>query len=424
MKNRLFLSVLVLSLFAVSCKRDIKSYANYDESKAGFDSLPDPLICNDGTIVDNDSIWINKRRGELIRLFEDNIYGRTPQRANDTLIFEVTKLIPDALDGLAILKEITVYFTPQKDTNNMQILLLVPKNADGPAPCFASLNFWGNQCVSEDPVITLSNRWMRGDGQTITNNHATDSTRGIHQSRWPLSLILTKGYAVATVYYGDLDPDYDDGFKNGIQHLFYREGQTRPDSNQWGAIGAWAWGMSRILDYLETDTLIDAKKVISIGHSRLGKTALWAGAQDQRFAMVISNNSGCCGAALSKRNYGENAYIINTIFPHWFCDNFKKYNNNESALPVDQHELIALIAPRPVYIASASEDQWADPKGEFQGALHANPVFKLFGETGFPPAPDRRFYGTIGYHLRQGKHDITEFDWERYIAFADYHFGK
>ena len=383
---------------------------NYDESKVPAYELPELLQLNDGTPVKDAATWNEKRRAEVLELFRSEVYGRRPGRPK-ALRAEVTKKDASALGGKARRREVKIHFTSKENGPSMNMLLYLPAKAKKPAPAFLGLNFRGNPTVSKDPGITL----RKGD---------KESDRGKSAGRWQADMIIDRGYALATIWYGDIEPDDKrNAFSQGI-HKVYGPANKIP-ADGWGSIAAWGWGLSRALDYFETIDEIDHKRVAVIGHSRLGKTSLWAGAEDERFALVISNDSGCGGAALSRRAFGETVKRINTSFPHWFCDNFNKYNGRESDLPVDQHMLIALMAPRPVYVASAAKDRWADPRGEYLSAKNADPVYRLLGTEGLPadkmPPIDKPSMGRIGYHIRSGGHDVTAFDWKAYLDFADKH---
>ncbi|MDG3007366.1 glucuronyl esterase domain-containing protein [Paludisphaera mucosa] len=413
---------------------DVDAQTNYDEAAVKPYTLPDPLRTAEGRGVTSPELWVKVRRPELLRLFETNVYGRTPTPPKPIAVaYEMVSEDREALGGKAVRREVSVRFGDGADAPRMEVLLYLPKDAaEGRrVPAFLGLNFEGNHAVSRDPGVRLSTAWMRADhGPGIVDHKATEAARGTVADRWCAERVVERGYALATVYYGDLDPDFDDGFHNGVHPLFYRPGQTKPAPDQWGAIGAWAWGLSRTLDYLGTVPEIDSAKVAVMGHSRLGKAALWAGAQDTRFALVVSNNSGEGGASLSRRNFGEDVAHLNKSFPHWFCDNYKPYSGREDKLPVDQHELIALIAPRPVLISSAEDDKWADPRGEFLAGQAADPVYRLLGTDGLllhgwpSPAEDSLSKGTIGYRYRPGKHDVLPSDWEAFLNFADAHLKK
>jgi hypothetical protein len=391
--------------------------ANYDEAKVPKYTLPDPLVLQSGAPVRDAGTWFHKRRPEILEIFRSQVYGRSPGRDAGTT-FEVASIHEQALGGKATRKEVLVRFSKEKDGPVMNLLLYLPAAAKGPVPVFLGWNFTGNHTVSRDPGIRLGEVWNKQQKQA-----ASEDSRGSAASRWPVDLILERGYGVATAYYYDMEPDFDGGIRFGVRRLFFRPGQPAPADDDWGAIGAWAWALSRAMDYLETDRSVDPKRVIVHGHSRLGKTALWAGAQDERFAAVISNDSGEGGAALSRRRFGETIADLNRSFPHWFCANYRKYSGREDDLPVDQHMLLALIAPRPLYVASAEEDLWADPKGEFLSAVAAGPVYRLLGKqdlgTDRMPAAGQPIHNTMAYHVRPGKHDITAYDWEQYLNFAD-----
>ena len=427
MKNFLTRLACLTSLLAVRSAGLAQPAApNYDESKVPAYTLPDPLQCRDGSAVQDAAQWTSQRRAELLGLFAEHVYGRSPAR-NPAQQIKLTSLATNVFGGLATRRQYTVWFTGSTSGPSLNLLVYVPNTRKGPVPAFLGLNFNGNHAISADPGIRLSDRWLANDKDgSVVNHRATDAARGNEAARWQVEKILRRGYAVATVYCGDLEPDFPEGWKQGVRAAFSPAGTTttfKPDD--WGAIAAWAWGLSRALEALQTDPGVNPRRIAVIGHSRLGKTALWAGAQDERFAMVISNESGEGGAALARRRVGETTAIIQKSFPHWFCGNFKQYADREAAMPTDQHELLALVAPRPLYVASAEEDRWADPRGEFLSAKGAEPVYALFGKAGLGvaemPGTNQPAGDFIRYHIRTGQHDVTEYDWDQYLAFADRH---
>jgi len=408
-------SFLMLSMSIVT------SQTIYDESKVPTFEVPDPLVTFDGEKINSVRKWEKVRRPELLKFFENNVYGKLP-KALKIDSYTILEQDNNALNGKAKRKQVQLTFKNNDKILSFTILLYLPKNLDK-APVFLGYNFYGNHTITEDKAVLISSAWANNNEDFGIENHTlTEESRGKRTHRWAVEKILDAGYGLATIYYGEVDPDKND-FSDGVHNLLYQQTQSQPKPDEWGSIAAWSWGMVRALDYFEKDPEIDATKVISFGHSRLGKTSLWAGATDVRFAGVISNNSGCGGAALSKRKFGETVGRINTSFPHWFCDNFNQYSDNEEALPVDQHQLLALIAPRPLYVASAQEDEWADPKGEFLSSYYASSVYELYGKKGIGtmemPKVNEPIQNTVAYHIRTGKHDVTDYDWENYIKWAN-----
>ena len=392
-----------------------------EESKVPPYTLPDPLVCQDGTKVTDARIWREKRRPELLKLFESEVYGKTLVGRPADLKFVVREEKKDARGGKATRLRIGVLFEGREDGRQMELLVYLPNNAKGPVPMFLGFSFDGNYTTTDEADIPLPKHWANGLFTNRLKDHVpTEAGRGLHKHQWQYDLALEHGFGVATAGYGEIEPDAKDHWKDGPRGL-----APQPGGGDWGALGSWAWGLSRALDYLETNPRVDSKRVAVLGFSRLGKATMWAGAQDERFAMVVSLDSGAGGAALSKRIFGETVAHLTHNLGHWFCPNFGKYAAREEDLPIDQHELIGLIAPRPLLINSATEDLWSDPRGEFLSGVAADPVYRLLGTNGISqkewPEAGKLLTSRIGYFLRAGKHDVTLEDWQAMIRFAEHH---
>ena len=393
--------------------------ANYDEAKVPKYKLPDPLVTLHGEKVKDAEMWMEKRRPEIFALYETEMFGHSPA-APHSLQYEVKSAEKDALGGKAVRKLVTISLAGKR----MNLLLYLPAGADKPVPVFLGLGFSGNHTVAMDPGVPLAEDWaIDKETHKLVHPVAPESARGKSAQQWQVEMILAHGYGLGTVYCADIEPDFPGAIAYGIRPLFFNPGQTEPVANEWGAIAAWSWGLSRAMDYLEKDHDVDAKRVAVFGHSRMGKTALWTGARDTRFSIVISNESGEGGAAISRRLIGERTKDLNTRFPHWFDANFAKYNDREDTMPFDAHMLLSLIAPRALYVASAEGDQWSDPRGEFLAAVNAGPVYELLGKKGLGttqmPPVHHPIMHDVAYHIRAGKHDVTAYDWDQYLQFAD-----
>jgi hypothetical protein len=383
--------------------------------------LPDPLMMRSGQKVASKDDWVKNRRPELAELFQHYMYGHLPPKPAK-LEWETLHEDRQAFGGKATLEEIAITVGPPQ-APKIRLLLVVPTNRKGPAPVFVGVNFGGNHALVTDPKVKIPEVWMYPNRVGVKNNRATEEGRGKEIDTWSIEQSIDRGYAVATFYNGDLDPDRADR-REGIRPYLLPEGDKK--GSFMGSIAVWAWGVQRVVDYLVADKDIDSKRIICVGHSRLGKTTLLAGALDERISVVIPHQAGCGGTAPSRGKVGESVKQINDRFPHWFCDHFKQFNEHTDRLPFDQHCLIALCAPRAVLLTNAEEDQWANPNGQFEMLQAADPVYRLLGAGGLEakqPEKGKLIDSKLGYFLRGGKHSMTKDDWKVFLDFADKHAG-
>lgn len=376
--------------------------SNYDEAKVGAYTLPDPLVLLNGQPVRDRETWFKLRRPELIRLYETEVYGRVPNSA-PRVTFELVGTDLAALNQSAIRRDFVGHLGDPTNGPTFKLVLYLPAAATQPVPVLLHLLF-GNP-PADGPDYTRATR----PGEI-----------------GPIPDILARGYGYATFRYTQIEGDTRTNSLNLVRKLALPKGQIGPAAEEWGTITAWAWAASKVLDHLETEPAVNARRVALMGHSRLGKTALWAGARDPRFALVFASCSGELGAALARRDYGETVDDVIANFPWWFAVNFRKYATRWNDLPVDSHLLIALNAPHPVFITGGTADQWADPRGMFLAEVAAGPVYRLLGKqdlgvTELPPLDTPLIAGDLGFLYHTGPHAITPEDWKAFLDFADRH---
>jgi hypothetical protein len=396
---------------------------NYTEAKVGEYTLPDPLTLANGDPVTTVDDWQVKRRPEIVALFEENEYGRAPARPK-AMRFELVETGTPCFEGKAIRKQIAIHFGEGEADPVLDLLVYLPAAATTPSPVLLNINFMPNNMAVEDPDVKVGRVWNR-------EKNARVSAEGPARfGRIRVLPTIERGYGLATLNYADVDPDAPGAIAAGVRQRYLPQGASEPAADEWGTIAAWAWGISRVVDYCETDPQIDAKRVAITGVSRLGKTVMWAGANDPRIALVIASCSGEGGAALSRRNYGETiAHLVEpTRYPYQFAANYAKWAADPKTAPMDANLLVALVAPRPLLLQTGNGDKWSDAKGEFLAAVAATPVYKLLGATGIeeaelPPA-GKRVGGTLSYYMHDGGHGLVPTDWDVYLDFMDEHLKR
>jgi len=407
--------VSISSNFNLELSENMKSWV-IGADQRDYSTLPEVLKMEDGTPVTTTEAF-DVRRDEILHLFSENVYGPLPQSGFDTA-FEVLEE-GTALDGKAVRKQVKITVSTEKGSSDALLLLYLPVDQETSAVVLG-LNFNGNHTVLNDPAILPSYAW-KGEESEL------EEKRGDNAERWNVENSISRGYAVATMYCNDFAPDNVDTYNSRVVGLF--------DEPEFKAVGAWAFGLLRGVDYLVQEDAIDEENIAVIGHSRLGKAAIWATANDPRIAVVFSNDSGNTGASLSRSNHGETVKSINSFFKHWFSSKYATYGNNVDALPVDQHLLLAAVAPRKVYVACAEGDLWADPQGEWNSLMASREAYLLYDmeviDDQLPvgltkPAADGTNYMTesMGYHCRKGWHQVLREDWKHYLDYMDQYVTK
>ncbi len=381
--------------------------------------LPDPLLMFDGSKITTKEQWNQQRRPELKALFQHYMYGFLPAPAAVTAKVVAEK--KDLFGGKATLRDVTLTYGPA-GTPPLSLLVVQPNKTTGKIPMWIGINFSGNHTALTDPIVSLPKSWMASRNPGVKDERATDEGRGKQVDVWNIELIIDRGYGIAMFYYGDVDPDKND-FTDGVHPHFLKPGQKELGKHDWGSVAAWAYGAHRVVDYLLADATVDPKRIALVGHSRLGKATLLAGALDERIALVVPHQAGCGGTAPSRGKIGEPVKRINDVFPHWFNDTFPEFNEQTDKLPFDQHSLVALCAPRAVLLSNAIDDQWANPSGQFEMLQAADPVYRFLGVEGLEakavPELGTLANSRLGYFIREGKHSMTTDDWKVFLDFAD-----